>query len=523
MFVPAGWSVVSLKCAPEFGRVRRPYMFGSDDYADIGNLAVLRHDNGADAYEVTHFLVNTYEDQHIFVDYRRNRTDFSLKNAFMRGYERQNSKLKEITKGFGLFNEIYQGTGTFEQLTSNDGQFKASALAASLTFDHFARILTRPNSGAHFNDTTLHPAGTNILRSTDQLPNVTMPTTIPGVSSGNVLIPDGSTGIGIDVSWGGRLLNNSLDQSKGYYVVQYDLGVGSYYDKTLAVYLMSDSEDRFVSESRDDFVDGRYRNTSFATLFPDGFRRLLANTLTEDDDIKGWRVASTKGVPNADANGNLKQAMGFRAWWPKDSPDVCWPAQGRLICQEFPSGTTEANDTPAESIAVDAEVGFEVQKFITFFAMLNLPESWKLNWVDMMRIWELGSDSSPGFPATETVAWRDPQSGELFEAHSYGTEVIDGKTVQRGIAARVLEWMNTLTAKAYDIDTTVVNPTGELTVKRYADDTNCPAGVSSCVGQPVQLNAQFAIRVTNYKSVIDYMHLTASQLGFYGPNWRGVY
>ncbi len=505
------------------GRVRRPYMFGSDDYADIGNLAVLRHDNGADAYEVTHFLVNTYEDQHIFVDYRRNRTDFSLKNAFMRGYERQNSKLKEITKGFGLENEIFQGTGLFEQFTANDGQLKASALASSMAFDHFARILTRPNSGAHFLDTALHPDGTTILRSTDQLPNVAMPTPLPGATATNILIPDGSTGIGVDVAWGGRLVNNSLDQTKGYYTVQYDLGVGSYYDKTLAVYLMSDSEDRFVSESRDDFVDGRYRNTSFATLFPDGFRRLLANTLTEDDDIKGWRVASTKGVPNTDSTGALTQAMGFRAWWPKASPDVCWPAQGRLICQEFPSGATEANATPAESLAVDSEVGFEVQKFITFFSMLNLPESWKLNWVDEMRIWEVGSDAAPGFPDSETVAWRDPQSGELFIAHSYGTETIDGKTVQAGIAARVLEWMNVLTAKAYQVDTTVVNPTGELTVERYADNTNCPAGVSSCVGQPVQVSAQFAIRVTNYKSVLDYMHLTASQLGFYGPNWRGVY
>jgi hypothetical protein len=153
-----------------------------------------------------------------------------------------------------------------------------------------------------------------------------------------------------------------------------------------------------------------------------------------------------------------------------------------------------------------------------------LPESWKLDWVDMMRIWEIGSDADPGFPAAQTVAWRDPLSGELFEAHSYGTEVIDGKTVQRGIAARVLEWMNVLTAKAYAVDAAASNPaTGELVVQRYADNTACPAGVETCVGQPVQLSSQFAIRVTNYKSIIDYMHLTASQLGFYGPNWRGIY
>ncbi len=500
------------------GRVRRPYMFGSDNYADIGNLPVLRHDNGADAYEVTHYLMSEYEDRYVFDDYRRNRTTFSKKNAFMRGVSRYNDKLKEITKGFALYNELFQGTGNFDRLASADGVLKASALASTLVFDHFARILTRPTSGAHFGDTALSPFNDMVLRSTDQLPAVATPGAV------NLMIPDGSTGIGQDVAWGGRLLNNSYDDSKGYYSIDYDYNVGSYYDKTLAVDMLTDSADRFVSQSRDDFVDGRYRNTSFATLFPEGVRRLLANSLTEDDEIKGWRVATTKGKPNVDADGALAQPMGFTAWWPKDAPQQCWPANGRLQCSEFPSATVvDGSGTPKESMAVDSETGFEISKFTTVFSMLNLPESWKLNWVDMMRVWQVGVDTAPGFPAAETIAWRDPQSGQLFVAHTYGTEVIAGKTVQRGIAARVIEWMNTLTAKAYVIDDTSVNPTGELTVKRYADNTACPSGVSYCVGQPMQADAAFAIRATNYKSVIDYMHEVAAVLGFYGPQWRGVY
>ncbi len=504
------------------GRVRRPYMFGTDNYADIGNLPVLRHDNGADAYEVTHYLMSEYEDRYLFDDYRRQRTTFSLKNAFMRGVERYNDKLKEVTKGFALYNELFQGTGTFAQLSGIDAAgnpqpLQASALASTLVFDHFARILTRPNSGAHFGDTVLSPFNDMVLRSTDQLPSVSTTSMI------GLTIPDGSTGVGVDVAWGGRLLNNSYDMTKGYYTIDYNYNVGSYYDKSLAVNMLTDSEDRFVSESRDDFVDGRYRNTSFATLFPDGMRRLLANSLTEDDDIKGWRVASTKGKPNVDANGALTQPMGFTAWWPKDAPQECWPAQGRLQCEEFPGDTVLPNaNTPKESLAVDSELGFELQKFTVFFTMLNLPESWKLNWVDMMRVWQVGADTAPGFPAAETISWRDPLSGQEFIAHSYGTEVINGKTVQRSIAARVLEWMNVLTAKGYAIDTT--DPvTGEQTVKRYADNTACPPGVNYCVGQPVEADPAFVIRVTNYKSVIDYLHEVAAQMGFYGPQWRGVY
>ncbi len=355
------------------GRVRRPYMFGTDNYADIGNLPVLRDDNGADAYEISHYLMNEYEDRYVFDDYRRQRTTFSLKNAFMRGVERYNDKLKEVTKGFGLYNEIFQGTGTFEQLSGTDGAgnpgpLQASALASTLVFDHFARILTRPNSGAHFGDTALSPFKDTILRSTDQLPDVSTASTI------SLTVPDGSTGVGVDVAWGGRLLNNSYDMTKGYYSIDYNYNVGSYYDKSLAVNMLTDSEDRFVSESRDDFVDGRYRNTSFATLFPDGMRRLLANSLTEDDDIKGWRVASTKGTPNVDASGALTQPMGFTAWWPKAAPQECWPTQGRLQCEEFPTDTVLPNaNTPKQSLAVDSELGFELQKFTVFFSMLNLP------------------------------------------------------------------------------------------------------------------------------------------------------
>ncbi|MEO6600701.1 MAG: hypothetical protein ABIQ16_12560, partial [Polyangiaceae bacterium] len=499
------------------GRVRRPYMFGTDNYADIGNLPVLRDDNGADAYEVAHYMISEYEDRYLFDDYRRNRTTFSLRKAFMRGYNRYNAKLKEITKGFALYNELFQSTGLFDSLSANDGEFKASALASSMVFDHFARILTRPSSGAHYGDTVWSPFKTVLLRSTDQNPGVST------TGTPNLMIPDGSTGVGTDVAYGGRLLNNSFDNTKGYYSVDYNYNVGSYYDKTLTIHMLTDSEDRFISASRDDFQDGRYRNTSFATLFPEGVRRLLANALTEDEDVKGWRVATTNGTPNVDALGGLTQPMGFRAWWPKAASQMCWPTKGQLICQEFPSGSPLNSKVPAESLAVDPEVGFEIHKFITFFSMLNLPESWKLNWVDMMRVWQIGVDTAPGFPDAETIAWRDPQSGQLYLAHRYGTEEIDGKTVERGIAARVLEWMNTLTAMAYSVDKTVVNPTGELTVERYQDDSACPAGVTYCAGQPIQISTPFTLRVTNYKSVIDYMHQTATQFGFYGPNWRGVY
>ena len=47
--------------------------FASDNWADIGNVSVFRHDNGGDVYEQVQFLISTQEDRHIVDNYRRDR------------------------------------------------------------------------------------------------------------------------------------------------------------------------------------------------------------------------------------------------------------------------------------------------------------------------------------------------------------------------------------------------------------------------------------------------------------------
>ena len=498
------------------GRVRRPYMFGSDEYADIGNLAVLRDDNGADAYEIANFMINSYEDGHLWDSYRRNRSSFSLKNAFMRGYTRYNAKLKEISKGFGLFSELFSATNLLDRYTAaadSDGLLRPNAIATSMIFDHFARMLTRPNSGAHFLDNAYDPrnvaspGGFEVFRSTDQQLDINSPSQASGLQ---LLVPDGSQGIGNDLVYGGRPLFNQLDRTKGYYAVQYDAWVGSYYDKTIVADMLTDCEDRFISQSRDDFSDGRYRNISFATIFPDGVRRLLAGALTEDQTALGWRVESSGGEPVIDDGGGPNAGMGFRSFWPKDGPEVCWRRSGSVVCKEYPSEKVVDDTGPAESIPIDPEIGFEVQKFLVFSALVNLPESYKEDWIDMMRIFRVGTDSAPLFPAEQQATWVDPLSGQSYVAHRYGTETIDGQDVDRGIGARMLDWANILTAEAYETDG--IDPeTGGFSYPRGAD------------GQPILKSQRYANRMKNYQGLLDFMQEVSGAFGFYAPNWRGVF
>ncbi len=63
------------------GRVRRGYLFSSDEYADTGNVPSFTYDAGADAYEQIRFLEAAYENRYILDSFRRNRTDVQLRRG----------------------------------------------------------------------------------------------------------------------------------------------------------------------------------------------------------------------------------------------------------------------------------------------------------------------------------------------------------------------------------------------------------------------------------------------------------
>src|SRR5690606_889142 len=100
-----------------------------------------------------------------------------------------------------------------------DGLLRPNAIATSMIFDHFTRMLTRPTTGQHFIDSGYDPRGVRVLRSTDQQLQINAPAQTAGFQ---LVVPDGSQGIGQDLLFGGRPLFNELDRNKGYYATQYD-------------------------------------------------------------------------------------------------------------------------------------------------------------------------------------------------------------------------------------------------------------------------------------------------------------
>jgi hypothetical protein len=561
---------------PATKRLRVPYAFASDNWADIGNVSVFRHDNGADPYEQVEFLITTQENRHIFDNYRRNRSTFSLLSASQRSFDRYNSKLQGISSGVGFLASIYHDLGTNQGYAFStlwpyvaSSQMHDNAIAATVAFDHFARELARPEPGRHykrsgaFNDPVLHSASD----PDDFGPSATL------LGQTQVVIPNGTTGYLRDVGFGGHPIENALSSTNGDYNVEYIENAGSYYDKINTAILLAESEDRFISQSRRDFYDARFRSVGMADIAPEGFRRLIANALTGDRSLLAPHlVADTTGLPLLGAAtdpldpmaGNYpKVPLGWTSFWPTTGPEVCFPTDGRNACTNFAGDGGFAPSAPASTVAVDPQIGWEVQKFLIAWTVAFIRANQKTSWTDMMRIWRLGQDTAPDL--TARIEWQDPASGETYYAHAIGTECLfgdatnacaGGKIVQKGIAARILEYANQLTANGYKLD--VANypatagrpagfnaygramvahqPDGSPIVKAdpairnitstggLATITDCDQNVTpTCTPLTVDENHS-AVELQAYKSVPDFLWETESVYGWINASGeRGVF
>jgi hypothetical protein len=508
-------------------RVRVPYGFASDNWADLGNIAVYRHDNGADIYETMHFWIAQQEINHIFTNYRRGRRDFSIWGAFQRTLSRYHEKMRDSAKAIGLYITLardqitqYNGGGltgdgdpqAFVAAVLKSNAFE-NTVASSIAFDHFAHVFSRPQPGEH----GILGVGDTTLRSFDG-------TGLFGPQNPAVLsVANGVTGGFGTIALGGRPIQNDLARNQGRdYNNEYTLNVGSYYEKAYTAFLFTESADNFISASRDDFVDPRFRSVSMADVFPDGYRRWLANNLTNDEAIKGVYVRGTGGTgpQPADLDPNGYALLGQTSWWPTQGVETCFPQGEKLMCRD-PFATTAINASGVGPV-IDPQVGWEQQKFALILSWIYLPDNQRTNWTDQMTIYQLGSNA--GDPTFDNrIEFHDPD-GRVYVAKTYGTEVLYGKTVQKGIGARVLEYANELLQKGVVTDP-IVRGTVVVGYKPRLDANGRPqyknlngAIVASCDA------SKFCSQMKNYTAVPKLMNEVGGWLGStHTSGLKGVY
>jgi hypothetical protein len=479
------------------GRVRVPYGFASDDWADLGNIAVYRHDNGADIYETMHFWIAQQEITHIFTNYRRGRRDFSIWGAFQRTLSRYHEKMRDSAKAIGLYTTLARDTVTQYNDSGEDPQAVVGSIlkqiavdntvASSIAFDHFAHVFSRPQPGEHG---TLGK-GDAVLRSYEGTGFAT-----PGRAV--LSVPNGVTGGYGTISLGGRPIENALATDQGRdYNRDYTLNVGSYYEKAFTAMLFTESADNFISASRDDFVDPRFRSVSIADVFPDGYRRWIANNLTNDDAIKGVYVRGKggNGVQPPDLDPNGYALLGQTSWWPTAGVETCFPQGEKLTCRDpFDKGPLATGGTGP---VIDPQIGWEQQKFALLMSLVYLPENGRLNWVDQMHIYPTFSPDLLSFD--NRIEFHDPD-GTVYVAKTFGTETLFGKTVQKGIGARVLEYANELLQKGVVTEPVIKNGVTigykpKLDANGKVQYRNGTTPVDTCE------NSQYCSKMKNYAAV----------------------
>ncbi len=415
--------VANFAVAPD-GNVRHPYMFGSDEFADIGNVPVYRFDAGADAYEQIQFIISTYENRYVFDNFRRDRVTFNSQSVMSRSADRYFDKLSQMTRTLAL---MVQFSSNPVQAESNPGDLMPLTLGAQDAFATFLRVLTRPEPGPY---------------AIQKAAQTGMPFDYAEGEDINNLInfPEGDFKVGFG-SGEGRYLHNDYDYTQGYWWGDYQTQAGTWYEKLYAAFYLTEAYNNFVSNSKEDYIDGRYKNLNFASLYPNQVRRFFSEVMAGDPMTLGPYVT----LPT----GNLASTVPEVRYLPWDKWDPNDP-------------TTTKLDYPAGATVLSPLLGWEQQYPLMFLVDWFGATQLNSNTTDQLRIWSPGGADTVDVPLAEQIRFRDPLSGDIFAARNYGTEVVNSKMapVQTTMGARMIQYANQLAAAAYTQTGTMTDDNG---------------------------------------------------------------
>lgn len=444
--------------------VRHPYTFSSDEYADSANIPIFRFDAGADAYEMMQFLISTYENRYIFDNFRRDRTTFSPYAAGERVMSRYWDKIQGMAKSFFLSN-FYAQTADL----SNADALLPHVLATSDSFEMFIRALTRPEPGSYVIDNSGATPVARVLTPAELATN-----------------PNGDFKIAVG-SGEGRYINNDYDYSKGELWYEYPLVAGTWFEKQVALYYLLEAENHYVSNQKEDYIDGRYKNTNYATIYPEQVRRLLAELVQGDKTTLGPYISTSTGTLANTKVGRV-QYLPWHLW----------------------NASSSALAYPSDAVVLDPLYGWNQQQYGILYMFWYGNTKLTMDLADQSRIYSSGDGATVSIEPAEQVRYTDPFSGLTYVARNYGKEIVNSKNeaVMRTTGARMLQYANQLAEQAFQV--TAKDPvTGELTyVKDSSGNAVCKLAAADC--------SPISATLRNYSSNID----TARQVSLwwgYGP------
>jgi hypothetical protein len=338
------------------GRPMVPYMFGTDDNADLGPDN-MRYDQGSDVYETIQSISDNYWNFYPFSHFRRQRIGFSTEGVAGRSSGRYFGKLTSANQIYALYRPIYVdifGIPEDDEFWTNEDGLGAWTAAAGTAFSLLSRVVTAPEPGSYVEGT--RPDGTRAFQP------------------GNAALAARVNALD------GRFTETTWNFDDGFYWRDQLERVGYTYDKISALQAITDSTANFVG--RDTDADVRRYQLSFATTFGPATTNLFRGIMGEDWVTVGPRFG-TGGV--------------------------VFPTPAQLA-----SGGAGLTAAP-----IDPSAGFTIQLYTSVLGMAYLPETYDQDFLNRARIWADGSDESIGIPDADTVFYTDPASSITYRARSY--------------------------------------------------------------------------------------------------------
>ncbi|MBX3232699.1 MAG: zinc-dependent metalloprotease [Labilithrix sp.] len=428
--------------------VRWQYRYG-EDYSRGGYIHAKLFDSGADIYEITMNVIRRFDETYPWGYFRRQNREWAWWGLSSGVANNTYARLRAYH--WSTTTELGRVTNPAD-LEDDDGE-RPALIASQEMFNFLQRALLMPEPGSYGGGATTNqrtkPGGTPIFDVQTETESKEVTSVI-----GNLGLVDGRY-VQVD-------FDNSLGGSWDYQ--RYPAHAGFDDEKALAIRELVDSRPTLSTISRENALDGRDPYISFRTDTPQAIDRLLGGILSED-----WETVA----PSMSANGTGIVTLNLQ---PREPGSVGRPAGNKGIV--FPN------------------LGYSNQLAAGIYAMLFSRFSTDLVLMNKMRI-QFEGDLNQNIPVDRRVSFVDPVSGYRYLAARFGNETINGKSVDSGIASRMLLRANELASRAYD-GTTGAN--GEFT-----------AALSG--GQPTIADEAAEKELRRYVGLLDAMRQIANIFG----------
>ena len=397
------------------GNVRWPFRYG-ENYSN-SYLQSNHSDAGADIYEVVTQAISTFEYDYPTRYFRRQRKDWLSTSVPSRTSGRFFDRLRSLHWSIANSNARWQSLGYDELLGGLDDWWRPYIMAEIEMFNALVKSLLMPEVNSERGYAKVAQLGANEsyydVASTERF-----------APAGEFDI-DGSNGRYVAPDF-----DSDPDAGGNWEYQQWEHHTGYSDEKGLVARALVDGRAVFSTISRDNYLDGRNTSINFRSDLTKGIDRLIGGILSED-----W--------------------LSIGSYVLLDDPEVVINVESqRPIPPVHATDLTVAGDVtrPAGAKVLFPNIGYDQQLDLLMFTHIFAKVNTDLDLARKMWIWIDGHLGEFDVPEDQQVRFTDANSGFTYVARKYGTELVDGRTIEKGIGSRMLQRANLLLEQVYEID-----------------------------------------------------------------------